>query len=376
MKNRFKQVIPIAMRFLKGRFEKKIIWSLISFGTLIIGQSFTQNWWINFVIDMYNDHFNRNMPYPVDSSQVWNVLLSLLAGGSLIVLAIYFYFRTKNREKLKPMLLIQHSSIQMISYSNINKDLSDYNLEQYPLNQLEEFKSMDRVHIYHALREQEKTINRIASRIDGSSGVEVAYMGLAHIPVTMLLGYQLSDKSSPMFYEWNQNELIWEQIESKPNFKFPILFLEKKDTQQEIQSTREVVVKIGITYPIGDEDIQELQFQNLNSYYLHLNPPHRNAVISSEQLKTYKKNFRDLLDQINQRYPQLQTIHLFYSGQPSLAYTLGSAISSRMDVDIWIYNHVRNESPKYKWGIKLPKENTSLELKINEMRVNIVQSEY
>lgn len=60
---------------------------------------------------------------------------------------------------------------------------------------------------------------------------------------------------------------------------------------QNTQITKEIVIKVGITYPIPDGDIYELQLQDLNSYYLHLNPPHRNAIISSEQLKAYKRNF-------------------------------------------------------------------------------------
>ncbi|MEK4513955.1 SAVED domain-containing protein [Paenibacillus sp. FSL H8-0122] len=284
------------------------------------------------------------------------------------MLGLKFYFSTKKQEKLKSIVLIQHSSIQAVSYAIIDKDFSGFNLETYSINQIEEMKTIDSGNILHALREQEKAAERVSSRIDGSSDIEVAYLGLAHIPLTVLLGFRLSDKLNASFFEWNQNEFKWDSIKSKPTLQYPPLFLDKNEMAQNTQITKEIVIKVGITYPIPDGDIYELQLQDLNSYYLHLNPPHRNAIISSEQLKAYKKEFRDLLDQVNQQYPHLQTIHLFIAGQPSLTYTLGSAISSRMDAEIWIYNHIRIENPKYKWRIRLPRKEKPIELTIHEWR--------
>ncbi|MCS0543254.1 SAVED domain-containing protein, partial [Aeromonas veronii] len=107
--------------------------------------------------------------------------------------------------------------------------------------------------------------------------------------------------------------------------------------------------------PIPNSDLSGLNLEGLNSYYLHLNPTHRNAIFSIEQLEAYKKQFRNLLDKINQSYPKLKRIHLFYSGQPSLAYRLGSAITQRMDKEIIVYNYVGTSYPKYNWAINLKK---------------------
>lgn len=358
--------MKIVRRFYK--FEKKIASSMITMGLLIIGQAFSVNFWENLLFDLYNALFDRNIPTSNDSVKYGYIIVSTIVGGALMVWGFRFYFTTRDKEKTNSMVVIQHSSIEAVSYAKVGDDLSDYKIDPYTLNQTEELKIMDNATLNHALREQDKIVERISKRIDGSVDVEVAYLGLAHIPLVMLLGYQLSDKISPMFYEWNQNKWNWEQIKSKPNHEIEILHLTERNTSQNTETTKEVVLKIGVTYPIGEEDIQELQLENLNSYYLRLDPHKRNAITSLEQLQSYKNTFRTLLDQINQRYPYLETIHLFYSGQPSLAYTLGSSISSRMDVDILIYNHVRIENPKYKWAIKLPKKDRPYQLKFNEKR--------
>lgn len=364
--NKLIELVKIVRRFYK--FEKKIASSMIAMGLLIIGQSFSVNFWENILFDLYNTLFNRNIPITNDSVKYGYIIVSTIVGGALMFWGFRFYYTTREKEKTNSMVVIQHSSIESVSYMKIEEDLSDYRIDPYTLNQTDELKVMDNANLIHALKEQEKLVDRISKRIDGSADIEVAYMGLAHIPLVMLLGYQLSDKISPVFYEWNENKWNWEQIKSKPTHEIDTLHLIERNTSQNNETAKEVVVKIGLTYPIGEADIQELQLENLDSYYLYLDPNKRNAIKSLEQLQSYKITFRTLLDQINQRYPYLETVHLFYSGQPSLAYILGSSISSRMDVDILIYNHIRMEKPKYKWAIKLPRKDSPYELKINEKR--------
>lgn len=144
---------------------------------------------------------------------------------------------------------------------------------------------------------------------------------------------------------------------------YPPLKIEKNDSKQGAEDT-EVVVKIGITYPIPDADLSGLHLDGFKSYYLHLKHPHRNAIVCLEQINEYQKQFRHVLDEINQTFPHLERIHLFYSGQPSLAYRLGSTISPRMDKDIWVYNHVGVANPKYNWAINLKKIGNLLNIKI------------
>jgi len=259
------------------------------------------------------------------------------------------------------MVQIQHSSIESANFTSIDKNLEDYKVEQHFLNQVDEMKIINEENLQHALREQVKAVQRISNSLHGSSDVEVAYMGLAHIPLIILLGYQLADKSNVTFFEWNQNKLTWQEIKNM-NGHYPKLLLEKEDTLQSVEETKEVIIKIGITYPVANADLSGLHLDGLNRYYLHLNPTHRNAIINSEQLNEYQRQFRQLLDHINQTYPNIEKIHLFYSGQPSLAYRLGSSISPRMDVEMWIYNHVKDSNPRYPWAINLKKPGQSITL--------------
>lgn len=352
-------------KMFKGMFEKKVTWLLLLTGVTILSSGYTQSWWKGVLISFLNEVLNIHIKYKEEEINYPYLVITTIIGIGLIALALWFYFKTKEKEKRETMLRIQHSSIESVDYSKADTDLSEFKIEDFPILQMEELEVLNETNLKHALREQEKVAKKILQRIDGRSDIELSYWGLAHIPLLLLLGYQISDKSNSSFYEWNQNKLKWEKVKEK-RVRFPELKLSIDDAKQIVEDTTEVVVKVGITYPITDTDLDGLGLDSLNSYYLHLDPPHRNAIISTEQITQYKVQFRQLLDDINQRFPKLKKIHLFYSGQPSLAYRLGSSITSRMDKEIIVYNYLGQSYPKYNWAINLKKVNKPINILILE----------
>jgi hypothetical protein len=365
-----KKVFSTIKKYFKGWFEKRIVWSLIAAGVAILLAAFTQPWWQEIVIALLNKYLHLNIE---DSNVKVNYFLLLLASVvafTLIRTGVWFHFKTKEKVTKKTMVQICHSSIESVGYSKIDKDLTDYVVEPYHLNQVEELKKPNEPNLKHALREQEKFVQKVLNRIGGSSDVDLAFLGLAHIPLMVLLGFQLANKASAMFFEWNQNELLWEEIEDSIVENQPLL-LDKSIHKQDTQITKDVIIKIGVTYPIEDWQLSGLNLENLNSYYLHLEVPERNAVTNVKQLNQYQQKFRGLLDEINQTYPLLERVHLFYSGQPSLAYRLGSAITSRMDKEMWVYNYIASSSPKYPWAINLRKDGQPVSLKFTGETVHV-----
>lgn len=357
--------------FFKGWHEKQIAKLIVGTGCTLVLAGITQDLWSGIVKQLINEILHTKLNISENASIDYVFLgITLPLGILLICLGIWFHLKTKEKTKKHTMVQLRHSSIESTNYTKINMDLSDYNVEKFPLNQSEELKTtINRESLIHALREQDKVVQRTLSRLDGGSDVEFSYLGLAHVPLVFLIGYQMADKSDVNFFEWNQNKSSWNQIESK-KVEFPPLHIQKNENVQKTEETEDIVLKIGVTYPIPDSDLEGLNMEGFNSYYMCLDPPHRNAIISTEQLHAYQKKFRDLLDEINKRYPNRKRIHLFYSGQPSLAYRLGSAISPRMDVEIWVYNHVFSSYPKYKWALNLKKNGHLIDARIIEGELN------
>lgn len=348
-------------KWLKGRFDRKIISMMIGTGLLVTSSPFILNW-IDVVLSFLK--IANNLTGNKDSKD--NTILAVCVGFVLIGIGLILLYFMKRKEKTKKHSLLQlnHSSIESAVYNNMDEVFSEYNIDVFPLNQAVEMKELSIPNLQHALREQEKTVEKVISRLNDVPNMEIAYLGLAHIPLVMLMGYQIADKAKCKLFEWNQNDFSWNSLREKSIY--PPLFLIKEDTIQPIEETTEVIIRIGVTYPIPKTDLDGLNLEHLNSYYMHLETPRRNVIESIEQLNDYQKEFRLLLDEINQRYPKLEKIHLFYSGQPSLAYRLGSSISPRMDKDIWIYNNVKSAYPQYKWALKLGKVGDDYSPKIIE----------
>lgn len=349
-----KFIVKLAEKWLKGRFDRKIISLIIWMGLLITSSPFILNW-----VDLANNLTGNKVSRDY-------TILAVSVGFPIFIIGVILYLLNKRKEKTKKKSLLQinHSSLEFAVYNNMEDEFSEYNLDVITLNQTEEMKTLSITNLQHALREQDKIVGRTLSRLNNVPDMEIAYLGLAHIPLVMLMGYQIADKAKCKFFEWNQNNLSWTGLPEKSNY--PPLLVEREDTIQSIEETTEVTVRIGITGPIPKTDLNGLNLEHLNAYYMHLKEPERNIVKSVDQINDYQKKFRLLLDELNQRYPNLKKIHLFYYGQTSLAYRLGSAISSRMDREICIYNNVKSANPQYKWALTLGKVGEDYSPKINE----------
>ncbi|MGF7058633.1 SAVED domain-containing protein [Brassicibacter mesophilus] len=356
-----KPIIDFILPFVRRSLINRIILTLIGSGITFIGASLFPEWYLPIVIAFLNNKLNLNIDSSIYALNVIGLSIGIiLTCIGLILLIVKICddksVRNASREKTKNLLKIKHSSIEaVVDFNSMDSDLKNYNVSELELNQ-----ANDMIHknIESALIKQLELTRDIKSFVN-SSNFEVVYMGLAHIPLVFLLGYQLSDKFISKFYEWDQNQKIWIGLNNNSNY--PKL---KLSPNEEIGSSREVgdiIIKIGVTYPIDDIDLEGLNINSIKSFYLKLDKPTRNIVNSSEQLKEYKQVFRNLLDKINQNYPNAKTIHIFYSGQPSLTFTLGATISERMDCDIIVYNHTRNSEIKYSWGLRMIKNSTNKE---------------
>lgn len=343
-----------------GFLEKRIILTLLSAGVLLLGNSFFKRdiWWFLTV-------FLKSVGFDIepgeDSITLSSSIVQAICGLILIGLSLWFYFKNKRKNPSKTMHRIWHSSVEVANYSNVSEDLSDYTIVDHDISLREEMKSLDEKSLALAVSIQGSKVSQINNKQDGVNQGELSYWGLAHIPLMFQLAYQIADKTSTSFYELNQNKGQWEKVDynKKP---FPNLNV-IEDSPNEKASQTDVIVAISVTHQVEDHQVDAVGLDGVNRYHLQIPNPARNSVISKNQLDDYKDKFRKLLDTIRVSYPNLKRIHIFYSGQPSLAFRLGSAISERdeSNKEIWLYNFVGN---RYNWKLKLHKHHEESEFEI------------
>jgi hypothetical protein len=348
-------------KFFKGFWEKKVSWTLITAGIATLVSAFTENLFWYYIVSFLNETTDFHLVYKEKTTGIAMLVVQGIVGAFLIITGIIFYFKTRERNSFQTMVQVRHSSIEAVNYSEADIDLSEYHIEPFPIHLVDEIKNLSEDNLRYALREQEKIAKKINHRIDGTDKTELSYWGLAHIPLMFQLGYQVADKTNSSFFEWNQNRQRWEKIQESSK-SFPPLLL-SLDEPFDVTTQTEVVIKIGITYPVFDSSFENLGLDGTNRFNLQLETPKRNAIVSKQQIDEYKATFRDLLDTINKTYPAIKKIHIFYSGQPSLAYRLGSAISPRMELfeEVWVYNYLGG---KYNWKIRLDKIDNLVQAKL------------
>ncbi|MCY8636691.1 SAVED domain-containing protein [Bacillus sp. S17B2] len=344
-----------------GSAGNKMAAGMVAGGMGIIGTSVGTDW-VQMGLIFLAEIFKVN----VDVAEGGSTFVGVGAGGALVAGGVWLYLhlnKTKGYQKTKQVTRIEHVSIEVADFSRI-PDEKNAATVVYKIDQVDSMRHLSEMGINNALFIQKKEVNSILNRYqyDDVRPEVMDYYGLAHIPFTILLGYQIADKVKIGFHEWNQNKGDWVEIKNKME-PYQKLILDKNQIQNQ-RDVSEIILKVGMTTSVEDDHLSGLGLDGLDTYNLHLENPGRNHIVSLQQLQEYKVKVRDTLDEINRTYPNLKKIHLFYSGQMSFAYCLGSTFSPRMDPQILVYNHVFGGSPRYNWVLPLKKAHENIEAKL------------
>ncbi|KKL86599.1 hypothetical protein LCGC14_1943090, partial [marine sediment metagenome] len=180
----------------------------------------------------------------------------------------------------------------------------------------------------------------------------VAYYGLTHIPLAFYLGYQLSDsKYQIQLFELNNTSGRWDQLNG---LSTPVSLIADKSTLARNDNSGDVIMSIGISYPVHQSEIDELGLSNiLGQVSLNAETPQRQLITNDTQIDQVCAEFKSMLEHIKNTCPNREKIHLFYSGPVSLCFALGRCMSERIDSEIISYNYSVKETPKYNWALSL-----------------------
>src|SRR5262249_5525947 len=143
---------------------------------------------------------------------------------------------------------------------------------------------------------------------------QLAYYGIAHIPLLFLAGFTLSNRRSIMLFQENRYTRSWDllqRMEAAPQLRLSGLPADIERRQGD------VVVRISISYRVPEDATAEVIPGPLASIELGLDQPQLDAVTSESQLGVYTRAFREMMDQIHHYLPRATGIHIFYAGPPA-----------------------------------------------------------
>ncbi|MFT3895280.1 MAG: SAVED domain-containing protein [Anaerolineales bacterium] len=261
------------------------------------------------------------------------------------------------REKLldtgiRSLLIIRHQSLDPIMPDAIREDIPDH-MRRMQSNEI----AVDLTHLFRegqltnpqqAIKEQEEKTIEITQLCKSNPNIDLAYYGIAHIPLVFLLGYRLNLRKRINLFEHDRKQNRWNLLQTAD--KFPDLVIRGTFPGAD-DSFTEVVLKFGISYPIVDADLNEIVPGPGSILELTVPSPALDSIRNVDQLETYASAFRAVLDRIHNLGTSIERVHVFYAGPVSLAFRCGQLISPTIHPRILVYNYFSHGQPKYKWGI-------------------------
>lgn len=253
----------------------------------------------------------------------------------------------------RTLIAIRHQSMESIPPKAISKflpqELEASNIEELVIDQTNLYIDGRLIEPLEAAKLQRELTQRLNEMLNDYPTSEVAYYGIAHIPLAFLAGSQLLRKPLHLF-EHNRQTNQWDQLQMGGDY--PDIKLEGLPACTDFTSG-DVVVRISISYTITPEAIEGIVPTPIASLHLRLEQPTRDIVTSEKQIIEYSKVFCDMLDGIRHKLPNTERVHLFYAGPVTLAFSLGRLIRKTIHPNIIIYNHSSKDVPRYAWGLEV-----------------------
>ena len=356
-----KKVIYIKIRSYKIKWNK-IISSILSIGVwfgsvkIFFMILYTLKGWLPWLmplIDYSEDSKYYYVVNGVSKLQHGNVLLSI---GLIVDMSVFVFITLLllRQNASKKLLIIEHSSLQHLSFSYDKDELQDYAIDKLAINQYDTV-SNDTLTLIEKISllidEIENSVIKINEYVKKDYQIGYAGIPVNNIPSAFLLGYELDDANKKLFFHKNRTSASDDNFhllrDDSVNIK---LHPEKKKNNPEEKG--KILLLIQLTQPINEADIQNILEDN--DYILKYEVPHNvnyDIVNTAGQISEYTNQIlADIAD--IQKSPNIAEIKICVAASSSFIFALGTKFSKTQNIDTVIYQFDKN---RYSWGINVTK---------------------
>lgn len=284
------------------------------------------------------------------------VMWILLSFSLFLIIVQIVYFLYENR--LESILLIEHNSRNQM-YFKINKECRDsYIIVPYKLNQYTTFNSNlpleEKLNI--AISELENHVDIINDKI-GKGKYWAGYAGIANIPMTFMLGYELGDENRKLlFHKYHgrktsiklKDDSFYLLKEDERRFVFKDVIIEKPD----LEKRGKILLLIELTQPIKEADYKSIQEENDYIIKFHIaDTINYDVVDSSSQIDEYTDEIMHWIAE-NQKNPNIVQIKICIAASSAFIFALGMKFSETQNKETVIFHY---EKDTYPWGVNVHK---------------------
>ncbi|MDQ3030949.1 MAG: SAVED domain-containing protein [Myxococcota bacterium] len=177
-------------------------------------------------------------------------------------------------------------------------------------------------------------------------GAELAYYGIAHVPLAIHMGLLLGTRCSVQYAERDRDGSGWHWI-TEGDDHFPPL---ERRPHAELRG-EDIAVSVSVSYPVTTAQIVA-SVGEMPVLALSVPSPSLDLVRTTKQVEAYSSVFRSVLEELT-RSPSIKRIHLFAATPMAISFALGRQIRQTVHPEVHAYNYFRSGPRPYPWGLRL-----------------------
>jgi hypothetical protein len=198
-----------------------------------------------------------------------------------------------------------------------------------------------------ALFAQTQLARDITSSLQRFPESELAYYGIAHIPLVFHAGAVISNKRTVRLFELGRLSGQFRPIEPGNGADLGITL----SADSNPHNAYHAVIRIGISYPIPMTDVRQVIQRPFRGWNLTVREPKIDLISHEGQIEQLASFFRQVLDEVHNAMPPDTPLHVFCSAPVSAVFRLGQTISRTIHGPVFVYNYSARETPKYSWAL-------------------------
>lgn len=174
---------------------------------------------------------------------------------------------------------------------------------------------------------------------------ELAYYGIAHVPLAIHMGHLLGTRMSAHYAERERDGAGWWWVTESGDAP-PRLIEERPDLPADAS---DVAIAVAVSYPITRDQIVS-SVGEMPILWLRVEQPALDLVRSKPMIEAYSRQFRDTLEHVA-RIHAVRRVHLFAATPMSLSFAIGRQIRGTVHPDVFAYNFRRGAARAYPWRL-------------------------
>jgi hypothetical protein len=240
-----------------------------------------------------------------------------------------------------------------MNFTYDEKELGDFADKRLSINQYETLNNVNisiKEIVSLIITEIHSKIPEILNNVD--KGYQIGYAGIANIPATFMLGYELGDENKKLLFHKRRDNAADDNFHLLKNEPRQLTFI-SHETKNDPTKSGEILLLIQLTQPIKDADYQGVLGDNDHIIKYEIPQTINYDVIDSScQINDYTNKILSDIAEI-QKNPNITQIKICVAASGAFIFALGTKFSKTQNKDTVIF-HFQNDT--YSWGINVTKK--------------------